>query len=79
MERKMHAGEASNGSDRRANEDKFPAASSRIKAAEKWKKMHAGGRRKAGAQRAKGDKIPAGIVERINPAEKQNEKCTPAR
>ena len=81
MGRKMHAGEASKGRDRRANEDKIPAGIvERIKAAEKWKeKCTPVRRRKAGAQRAKGDKIPAGIVERINPAEKQNEKCTPAR
>ena len=45
MERKMHAGEASKGRDRRANEDK----------------------------------IPAGRVETAKAAEKQKEKCTPAR
>ncbi|MFR5071178.1 MAG: hypothetical protein ACLTDS_03020 [Bianqueaceae bacterium] len=43
------------------------------------RKMHAGEMKKGRGQRANGGKIPAGIVETPKLAEKQNEKCTPAR
>ena len=45
----------------------------------KGKKMHAGEASKGRSQRAKGGKIPAGRVEPAKPAEKGEEKCTPAR
>ncbi|MBC8545178.1 hypothetical protein [Bianquea renquensis] len=46
---------------------------------ETGRKMHAGEAKNDRGQRAKGGKFPAGVVETNKPAEKQNEKCTPAR
>ena len=43
------------------------------------RKMHAGEMKKGRGQRAHGGKFPAGRVETPEPAEKREEKCTPAR
>ncbi|MBC8543963.1 hypothetical protein [Bianquea renquensis] len=41
--------------------------------------MHAGEAKNGSGQRAKGGKFVPATVKTIAPAEKQNEKCTPAR
>ena len=73
----MHAGEASKGRCQRAKGGKIPA--NRVEPAKKGKKMHAGEAGNGRERRAKGGKIPAGRVEPAKPAEKGEEKYTPAR
>ena len=76
----MHAGEAKNGSDQRAHEDKFLAASGETTMPAEIQNEKCTPAIKNGSdQRTHGGKFPAGSGETTMPAGKRDEKCTPAR